>query len=320
MFYSAFDVLTFAIDMLSDDINDLHVQILSSLDNRLSMTLVTTDMLYNALSDVQRKLPLTLELPYPVLKSKMFKYYDILKVTLVPTVDAFNLLMSVPLIQKSALFDVYRLVTLPLLTLDGMNTVHYDLNSDYFAISHDRHSSILLTNADVHLCNKKDIMFCQFHKASLSTGSSPSCISSLFLRESKNIGTYCKTVPQPLPHSPIVKFLTRGNWFIFTPIDLIMDIVYLSSDKASVPTTLKLYKGENDVTLPSKCSGVSKYFSLPYYLRNETGYKVRHTPGDSLDLSKYLLNNTKFNFSLTHPKSMIDIRMLSIAYITIFLS
>ncbi|KAK6183344.1 hypothetical protein SNE40_010844 [Patella caerulea] len=124
MFNGAFDVLTFAIDMLSDDINDFHVQILSSLDNRISMTLVSTAMLFHALSEVQSKLAMTLELPYPVLKSQMIKYYEILKVTLVSTVNAFNLVIPVPFIQKSALFDIYRLVTVPLLTLDGMNTVH----------------------------------------------------------------------------------------------------------------------------------------------------------------------------------------------------
>ncbi|KAK6174070.1 hypothetical protein SNE40_017415 [Patella caerulea] len=280
LFNGIFDVFTFTLHKLSLDIREFHSQIVNSLDGKLSVSLVPVETLYRTLLNLQSKLPTGLELHYPIIKSKLAIYYEILQTTLVPDVSSFNIIVPISLIQKNNLYDIYKLVHLPMLNNDGTKTINYEFDQSYFAISQNRNSYIHLSEIEVNLCHNNNMIFCTFHKPAMSTNSSPSCMSALFLKDVQNIVKLCHTAITLLPPYPISKFLTNGNWYVFTPFNMNMDVICLAPVPASIPKLISLVKGENIVTLPPRCSATSKYFSLLYYIRKETSYEIRHVPSD----------------------------------------
>jgi hypothetical protein len=156
---------------------------------RLSPQLVPEHKLRQTLIDVQRKLRRKY-LDFQVVNRHPAFYYQAQDVLYSSHDDSFLVTINIPISSKSALFQVYQVITLPV-PLNHTTTHATQLTNipDYIAISDDRSAYFEMTNADFSLCTGRPIMSCPLTQGQRSV-QRPTCAVALFLQD--NPHDYCE--------------------------------------------------------------------------------------------------------------------------------
>jgi len=106
-------------------------------------------------------------------------YYELIKVTAVGNAHGIKLSLEVPLKTESQSFTLFRIIVLPTQLLND-NFPLYQLEYDYFGISHSQRDYTLMTAAEVQKCNAGSIIICAADRALYDTRSI-TCESKLYV-------------------------------------------------------------------------------------------------------------------------------------------
>ena len=107
-------------------------------------------------------------------------YYELIKVTAVGTAHSIKLIPEVPLKTDSQRFTLFRIIALPTRILND-TFASYQLEYDYFGLSHSQRDYIMITAADVQKCNAGSITICPADRALYDT-KSITCEFKLYLQ------------------------------------------------------------------------------------------------------------------------------------------
>jgi len=107
-------------------------------------------------------------------------YYELIKVTAVGTAQSIKLILEVPLKTESQRFTQFRITALPTRILNDTFAL-YQLEYNYFGLSHSQRDYILITAADVQKCNAGSITICPADRALYDTRSI-TCESKLYFQ------------------------------------------------------------------------------------------------------------------------------------------
>jgi hypothetical protein len=116
-------------------------------------------------------------------------YYELIKVTAVGTAQSIKLILEVPLKTESQRFTLFRITALPTRILNDTFAL-YQLEYNYFGLSHSQRDYILMTAADLQKCNAGSITICPADRALYDTRSI-ACESKLYFQSTTKDGP-CK--------------------------------------------------------------------------------------------------------------------------------
>ena len=106
----------------------------------------------NILHSILRNIPLFLTENYELIAGTKFEnihlYYELIKVTTVGNAHGIKLIFEVPLKTESQSFTLFRISALPTPVLNDTFAL-YELEYDYFGLSHSQRDYILMTEAEV---------------------------------------------------------------------------------------------------------------------------------------------------------------------------
>lgn len=253
---------------LSSDMADFQEAISTALRGSLSVRLVPPRRLLSVLKKIQRQIPPSLELPFPLDDLEVFEYYRSLTATLLPDKKVFHILTVIPLLHKASRFEIYKVVTLPIPDFRSSSQLELKAESPYLALSLDRNRYALLTTADIEYCESNQLVYCTVHKAIFSTASAPSCLSALFLDDTVTSRKYCQYDQVENPRSPIVKALAPGVWFVSSRDKIVSDLI--CSNKSRVTSRIMIEQGISVVRVPPGCAVYSAVMQLPHILQHHS--------------------------------------------------
>jgi hypothetical protein len=115
-------------------------------------------------------------------------YYELIKVTAVGTAHNMKLILEVPL-KLSQRFSLFRITALPTRVLNDTFAL-YQLEYNYFGLSHSQRDFTLMTEADVQRCHAGNITICPADRA-LYDIRSVTCESKLYFQTTTKDGP-CK--------------------------------------------------------------------------------------------------------------------------------
>jgi len=144
----------------------------------------------NILHSILRNIPLFLTENYELIAGTKFEnihlYYELFKVTTVGNAHGIKLILEVSLKTESQSFTLFRIIAFPTPVLNDTFAL-YELEYDYFGLSHSQRDYILMTAADVQKCNTGSITICPEDKALYDTRSII-CKSKLYFQTTSKDG------------------------------------------------------------------------------------------------------------------------------------
>ena len=147
--------------------------------------------LISTLGAIARAAPRGLSLPIDVNCDPGW-YYRRLTTTLIAEADKFYVVLALPLVYIDSLYTLYEAVWVPTPHATKAALASYELEGPYLAVSDSGDHYIVLSQTDAMAC-KADIEFCSFSYPAASLTQSPTCMSSLFLKDQRSIAKHCQT-------------------------------------------------------------------------------------------------------------------------------
>ena len=140
--------LEFALIQLTRQVDELQMAVQHSLSGKLPMTILSPNILHSIL----RNIPLFLTENYELIAGTKFEnihlYYELFKVTTVGNAHGIKLILEVSLKTESQSFTLFRIIAFPTPVLNDTFAL-YELEYDYFGLSHSQRDYILMTEAEV---------------------------------------------------------------------------------------------------------------------------------------------------------------------------
>ena len=257
---SALESLTTMFIQMSSQINDLHM-------GTLPYDLAPPKTLRNILLEIQKQLPPTLMLPHPVALN-LNRYYKILHAVLIPDIGKFHVLTSIPLAHTKDLYDVYKIINLPV-PMSNVKAVKYIPEYPYLATTQDKSSYALMTTEEAAHCHHDNFDYCPLTSPSYDTDLYPRCIMSLFMKDSAMIKSHCKPKVVKASVAPLLKHIVNGKWLSSSikPYK-----VEMACDKEN--EIIHVQKGIQVIDLKQGCNAFSSYFRLPPFFRQKSSYEL----------------------------------------------
>ena len=132
-----------------------------------------------------------LKLPYHIDKD-IWKFYDVLKVTLVVLDRLLVILLTIPLTDQSLEMNLYRVHNLPLTAPDLHMTATYDLEREYLAIGKKGMYVAIPDRESIQICIMSELGLCTMKTALYPADMVEWCLYALFQENDKKIDQYCK--------------------------------------------------------------------------------------------------------------------------------
>ena len=132
-----------------------------------------------------------LRLPYHIDKD-IWKFYDVLQVTLVVLDRLLVILLTIPLTDQSLEMNLYRVHNLPLTTPDLHMTVTYSLEGEYLAIGKKGMYVALPDLESIQICIMSELGLCTMKMALYLAEMVEWCLYALFQENDRKIDQYCK--------------------------------------------------------------------------------------------------------------------------------
>lgn len=240
----------------------------------LSPGIVTPGHLRELLLKIQAELPHHLRLPVSP-DEDLWKYYNALGCVTLLENKKLLVLMSIPLLDRESIFEVYQVVNLPIpypQATQGLEAVAtYRIETEYIAMNSARTKFMLLTAGEARECQVDALGTCTSSSPIYVTGNHKLCVLELFRGDNKRIRESCQVEILTDAVLPQAISISDGVWAVATqrPIDL-------SKVCGDEPTrTLKVSPPLSLVELPLGCSAFGVSISLPPYYQAEEKYEER---------------------------------------------
>ena len=136
---SRINIVQSSLKELEQNLNDAYKHLWSLSSHHLQPDIIPIHQLHMILKGVQLELTKhpRLKLPLEPMGNKVGKFYDVIKVDHLIYENKIFTLMTIPLVEKDRVFDVYKIHSLPLLH-PTLKQIKFKFESPYMAISHDK--------------------------------------------------------------------------------------------------------------------------------------------------------------------------------------
>ena len=317
--HAVFNIISSTMRQFHLSLNNLLLHLQSSLQGKLSPSLIPPSQFVTVLTRVQSELPADIQLPYPLSKDGLLKYYQYIQPMVVPARNSFHIVMAIPLMHSDTEYEIHRAVQVPVPHPQGILGAQNVLETEYFAISRDHNHFINLNVNEVLHC--LDGPICKFVTPQLSVMKFPQCIISLYLHDEHRTKTLCKKDIIKMLNVPTIKYLFPHHWLISNARPF--SITKHCADKTE---NIQIQNVEI-LNVKSGCSAVSDYFTIPLQVSGSTSAEqeikfyadmeiARLSPNiwnQSKLLGDILLNST--NELLDIPKELPQLQNIPLDYL-----
>ena len=234
----------------------------------LPISLLPPSELIPLLQAISRAAPKGLTLPVDVARNPHW-YYRRLATTLIADSDRLSVVIALPLIHTDSLYTLYEAVWVPTPHASSGALASYELEGPYIAISDKGDLYITLSQTDVSRC-KTEVGYCSFSYPAASLSRLPTCLSSLFTQNERNVAKYCQTKISKdfgLPHA---KHLLQDKWLISSSQELTFHVNCITGPTRGTFSTLKVSKRVQTLELGLGCTAYNEHIILPSYFIRET--------------------------------------------------
>ena len=296
--------LSMSLQGLESDINKLASHLDQGMRGELSTSLVPPTQLRKILADIEELLPGSLEIKDYEDEQVMW-YYKHLPVTVIPDNNKLHIVTVIPLIPTDSLFNLYRVVVLPLPIADSNKNSKIIIEGTHFAVSYKGTAYVILDEDELALCSDTDTTYCPLHRAAMSIERMPSCLSSLFEENAVGVKNNCPVRVTDTEKYPIFRHLSRGQWMVTTRQPL--TIHPRCDPQIDLVKPIKVAPPVQIITLDSGCTGFTEFGDLPPYFYQSSHEDAssglgRLNVGENMQPIYDLSNsNYTYDFQLINP-------------------
>ena len=138
-----------------------------------------------------------LSLPYDPDTAEIWKYYWVMKITLVVVDKLLVILLTLPILDSTLELNVYRAHNLPAIPPGHEVAATYVLEGDYFAIGRHGVYAALPSESSIQMCLESDLAICMMGQALYPTMHITWCIYALFIEDEERIKRDCRYNIEP---------------------------------------------------------------------------------------------------------------------------
>ena len=196
----------------------------------------------------------------------IWSFYRYLTTTTLFTNEKILVILSIPLIRLDNTFEVYRAISIPILSpvdffqqqkLERSELLAtYKLEASGFLIDKARTKFQLLSNAEISSCGNKKARFCTVYSPTYPVSLSKVCLINLFLSPAEAARSYCITQVTE-EHLPIARHLFDSSWLIVSRVSLTFAFVCNGRH-----TEVRSSSPVDIVAVGNNCVASNKYFTL----------------------------------------------------------
>ena len=133
-----------------------------------------------------------LRLPYDPRAGGIWKYYSVIKITLIVMDKMLVILMTIPVLDKTLELNIYQVHNLPAIPPGQEVAALYQLESKYFAIGKHGMYVTLPTEQLVRICLQTELAICILEQALYPIKHITWCVYALFIDDEEHIKRDCK--------------------------------------------------------------------------------------------------------------------------------
>ena len=275
------------IDIARDFSQNLKVQINMVSMGHLSPAVIAPSELRRLLLDVKSKINSQFKFPFEP-EEDIWTFYKTLTCTTLMESKQFVVIISIPLLDNIASFEVYKIHNMAI-PLNGSNQTNilatYSLESEAIAVNKQRTQFAALSNSELRDCSDPLKAYCTFMSPVYAIMSTKMCVIQVFLGQREGINKFCKSIISTNAPSPQARYLTDGHWVITSATPLIFSVLCNSTSYTTKVITTKT--PVDIVSLELTCSAFNGYMTLlPFY--------QRRTKFNLTDQVRQFINNYQF--------------------------
>ena len=198
--------------------------------------------------------------------------------------------LNVPLINKNAVWDLYRLVTIPIALPGSMHSMSLEPEADYLAILSSKDGFMYLTSQQLQECHQAPDMHICPNMAYEYRVPEDYCITSLFKLKHSAISQVCRTALAPAKVQ--VEQVSTTDFMVFHPREEGLVMTCPHENRAITP-----WRGAKLVTVPEDCVG------------DGVGYQLSPTASLTVNLTVITIQSVWRIKELTHniPLPALDV-------------
>ena len=250
----------------------LNSELQDVLGGKLPITLLPPSDLQNIIQAILRQAPEGLRPPINVNENPRW-YYEKLRATLLPDNDQMHIVFALPLIQADSLYTLYNAVVVPTPHPTQKALASYILEGQNIAVSASGNHYVILSELDSAQC-KADLGYCSFSHPVASLARFPTCISSLFTKNKRDVIDYCRPKIEKDLGFPTVRHLFQDKWLVSTSQEMTFHISCLAERQEGSLAMLRVNDPVQILELGLGCTGYNDYITLPSYFVRETTREI----------------------------------------------
>ena len=245
------------------DLNEIINNVQDCIQGNLPVTLLPPVQLQTLLDQIAKQLPTGFQLPHGLKYIETMNYYKFLHPLTVLEEGQIHVLIALPLLPHKEAFRVFEAVSMPFNDPVLNLSAEYKLESTHFAVSYDKRFYSFLSSNEMKFCH--EALICKLHTPLFYTGTYPTCMISLYLRNTRATQENCKIKILDAFRLPQIKYLDFGHWVLSSPFPLRIYVTCLNSEYIRLIET-----GITTLTLQPGCKAKSDYFQIPIYQKGNT--------------------------------------------------
>ena len=297
--YTQLDIMIAQIRQLIDNagryLDNLRVELSFLSLGHISPNIISPKDLLELLNGLKNQIPNGFKLPMHPTR-KLWEFYRFLTCSALLDQDRILVLLSVPLLDTDAYYELYSATSLPFAfesASDGSThglMASYKLEAETFAIDTHRTKYVFLTAEETNVCLHNVGEYCNIRKATYSVEHSHSCAIALFTKHNEKIERYCQVKVNFNVQLPQALYLDDGTYAIASDREVKLRV---TCHRNSLATNLLTIKPPiSIIQLELTCTAYNEKITLLPYFFSETKYRPKHDPFLGL------LKST--NFSMTN--------------------
>ena len=247
----------------------------------LPRSLVPPSRLTKILTEIQKKLPLDLALPFP--PSDTDSYFSVSHTQTMRTTGKISVLVTIPLISVKDQFRVYQIFNIPVPKSSGNRTLvaNYETeNVKYVALSEDSMRFMSINDVDIQLYLRRRIPFCPIRRPIMNVLTSTGCIPALLTNRTDAVTRFCEHVIRiNQTTDPTAEYLGNGHWIVVSVEPLDVEIRCKTGATVNFTETVKIVTPLSLIKLDFGCAAFNSRFQLPTHYRTDSylePYQIRH--------------------------------------------
>lgn len=254
----------------------LKIQLSQLTIGHLSPSILSVSELKHILYEIKTQLPPNVRLPIPI--SEVWEYYKTLTCALLVQDERFVVVVSLPLLDLTGKFEIYKIFNIPLpysddkLDTDSLPdiTAAYALETNSLAIDPQRTKFAILSPDEIEKCSLPLTRYCKIRSPIYPVNLSKLCVIALFMKNTANVKKYCSVQVQPNSLLPSSLYFSEGEWVVASRHPIRFAIVCDDGKRYTTKTLAPL----DVLPLPMSCSASSDHMTLSPFYHKESQYHV----------------------------------------------